>query len=211
VGVVVPPYFCGVVMFSVEEDIKIVSIDVEYLKALHNADNEVQYNQTGYENKKFVGILINEDSVKYVIPLSSAKEKHKSFKDTGDTYLLIYEISELSEMGPNDIYVCIENSTTDGVQNVKHILSILDCKKMIPVVDEVYTIESIHPVKNDSIEVSKYKNLLEKEYSFCVTNKDKMITKANRLYIKQKRTGKVIPKCCNFKTLEKVAKDYSSK
>lgn len=112
-------------MFTIESSIKIVSVNISYLKALYDADNEVRYSPSGYDNKKYIGILVNEASTKYVIPLSSAKEKHKALKDIGDTHLLIHETAPLSAMGKRDIYVSIDETT------VKHILSVLDCKKMI--------------------------------------------------------------------------------
>ena len=53
--------------------------------------------------------------------------------------------------------------------------------------------------------VRKYKDLLNKEYSFCLKIIDEVIGKANKLYDKQMATGKVVKFCCNFKTLEEVA------
>jgi ABC-type multidrug transport system ATPase subunit len=52
--------------------------------------------------------------------------------------------------------------------DVKHILSVMDIKKMIPVVDGVYSRVNINPEDKDTDEVKKYKDLLNKEYSFCL-------------------------------------------
>ena len=69
--------------------------------------------------------MINKNDRKYVIPLSSAKEKHKAWKNVDKECYLIYEIVKKSCMGQNDIWVEAEQD------NVKHILSVLDIKKII--------------------------------------------------------------------------------
>ena len=120
-------------MFILEGKLTFINIEQSYLKKLHDACSEVYYKPSGYENKPYIGILINKNDRKYVIPLSSAKEKH--------TW-----------------------------KNVK-----------------------------------KYKDLLNKEYSFCLKVIDEVIGRANKLYDKQMATGKVVKFCCDFKALEEVA------
>ena len=102
-------------------------------------------------------------------------------------------------MGQDDIWVATEQD------NVKHILSVMDIKKMIPIVDGVYSRVNINPDKSDTNEFKKYKDLLNKEYSFCLKLINEVIHKANRLYDKQMKTGKVVKFCCDFKALEEVA------
>ena len=121
-------------MFILEGKLKFINIEQSYLKKLHDACSEVYYKPSGYENKPYIGILINKNDRKYVIPLSSAKEKHKTWKN-----------------------------------------------------------------------VKKYKDLLNKEYSFCLKVIDEVIGRANKLYDKQMATGKVVKFCCDFKALEEVA------
>lgn len=121
-------------MFILEGKLTFINIDQSYLKKLHDACSEVYYKPSGYENKPYIGILINKNDRKYVIPLSSAKEKHKTWKN-----------------------------------------------------------------------VKKYKDLLNKEYSFCLKVIDEVIGRANKLYDKQMATGKVVKFCCDFKALEEVA------
>lgn len=67
-------------MFSLKKNLKFITIDQNYLKTLQDSCREVYYKPTGYEKKPYIGILINEDNNQYVIPLSSAKEKHKNWK-----------------------------------------------------------------------------------------------------------------------------------
>lgn len=121
-------------MFILEGKLTFINIEQSYLKKLHDACSEVYYKPSGYENKPYIGILINKNDRKYVIPLSSAKEKHKTWKN-----------------------------------------------------------------------VKKYKDLLNKEYSFCLKVIDEVIGRANKLYDKQMATGKVVKFCCDFKELEEVA------
>lgn len=121
-------------MFILEGKLTFINIEQSYLKKLHDACSDVYYKPSGYENKPYIGILINKNDRKYVIPLSSAKEKHKTWKN-----------------------------------------------------------------------VKKYKDLLNKEYSFCLKVIDEVIGRANKLYDKQMATGKVVKFCCDFKALEEVA------
>ena len=177
-------------MFTLEGKLTFINIDQSYLKKLHDACSEVYYKPSGYENKPYIGILINKNDRKYVIPLSSAKEKHKTWKNVDKECYLVYEIAKKSSMGQGDIWVAAEDDV------VKHILSVMDIKKMIPIVDG--------PDDTDTDDVKKYKDLLNKEYSFCLKVIDEVIGKANKLYDKQMSTGKVVKFCCNFKTLEEV-------
>lgn len=67
-------------MFTLEGKLTFINIDQNYLKRLHDACSEAYYKLSGYENKTYIGIMINKNDRKYVIPLSSAKEKHKIWK-----------------------------------------------------------------------------------------------------------------------------------
>ena len=65
-------------------------------------------------------------------------------------------------MGQGDIWVAVEED------DVKHILSVMYIKKMIPIVDGVYTRVNINSEDGDNGDIKKYKDLLNKEYSFCL-------------------------------------------
>ena len=186
-------------MFTLEGKLTFINIEQNYLKKLHDACSEVYYKPSGYENKPYIGILINKNHRKYVIPLSSAKEKHKTWKNVNKECYLIYETAKESSMGQGDIWVTAEGD------NVKHILSVMDIKKMLPIVDGVYSRVNINPDDSDTVEVKKYKDLMNKEYSFCLKVINEVIGKANKLYDKQKKTGKVTKFCCDFKILEEAA------
>jgi hypothetical protein len=68
--------------------------------------------------------------------------------------------------------------------NVKHILSVIDIKKMIPIVDGLYSRVNINDDNSDTDEIRKYKDLLNKEYVFILKIIDEIIDKANKLYDK---------------------------
>lgn len=131
-------------MFVLEGNLTFINIDQDYLKRLHDVCTEVYYKPRGYENKPYIGILINKENRKYVIPLSSAKEKHKTWKNVNKECYLIYEYVKKSCMGKNEIWVETEPD------NVKHILSVIDIKKMIPIVDGLYSRVNINDEENDS-------------------------------------------------------------
>ena len=186
-------------MFILEGKLTFINIEQSYLKKLHDACSEGYYKPSGYENKPYIGILINKNDRKYVIPLSSAKEKHKTWKNVDKECYLVYEMAKKSSMAQGDIWVAAEED------DVKHILSVMDIKKMIPIVDGVYSRVNINPDDTDTDDVKKYKDLLNKEYSFCLKVIDEVIGRANKLYDKQMATGKVVKFCCDFKALEEVA------
>ena len=112
-------------MFSLKNNLKFITIDQDYLKYLHRFCSEVYYKPTGYETKTYIGILVQENNVEYVIPLSSAKEKHKTWKNVDVDRFLIFENCDKPESGSKDIYV----KNSDG--SFKHILSVMDLKKNV--------------------------------------------------------------------------------
>ncbi len=79
---------------------------------------------------------------------------------------------------------------------------------MFPVKECVYSKVDLKINQNDSIETKNYKNLMNKEFSFCVGILDSILQKATKLYDKQMKTGKVIPFCCYFKLLEEKCKEW---
>ena len=125
-------------------------------------------------------------------------------KDVYADRFLIFENCDKSENGTKDIYV--ENA--DG--SFKHILSVMDLKKMIPIKIGLYSEVDLNPSENDSLAEKKYKVLLNLEYSFCLKIIDSIIQKATKLYNKQIQTKKVIKFCCDFKLLEEKCREYKA-
>lgn len=189
-------------MFKLKDKLKFINISQDYLKYLHDHYSEVYYKQFNYDNKPYLGILINNENNQYVIPLSSAKEKHKLWKNTDTNRFLIYENCDKSSLSKNAIY----KENPDG--SIKHILSAIDLKKMIPVKEGIYSIVDLVAKQNDTTEERNYKNLLNKEFSFCLKILPSIIQKANKLYNKQIETGKIIKFCCDFKLIEEKCDQY---
>ena len=97
------------------EEFKIVHVDAEYMKALHNADHEVMYRENAeYVKKPFLGILVTNEEKKYVIPLTSAKEKHRTWADVNQSYYRIYEVIDMrtAVYDSKDIIVDMTNTST---------------------------------------------------------------------------------------------------
>ena len=189
-------------MFSLDGKLKFIHIDQAYLKFLHEVCDEIYYKPMGYDSKPYIGILLEENGTKYVIPLSSAKEKHKSWHNVEADRFLIYENCDKKQLSPKAIFT--ENK--DG--SVKHILSVIDLKKMFPVKDGVYSAVDLVANADDTNEIKNYKNLLNKEYAFCLKIMDSILRKASKLYDKQKETGKVIKFCADFSLLEKRCEEF---
>jgi len=189
-------------LFSLKENLKFININQNYLKYLHESCPEVYYKQSGYESKPYLGILVNTENYEYVVPLSSAKEKHKTWKNVDQDRFVIYENCPIAKVSEKDIFVQISEN------EAKHILSVIDLKKMIPVKKGVYDFVNINPDKNDSLDTKKYKILLNLEYTFCLKIIGQIITKISRLYEKQAKTGKIIKFCCDFKLLEQKCDEW---
>ena len=175
------------------------------MKYLHVNCPEVYYKPIGYENKPYIGILINEDENKYVIPLSSAKEKHKFWNNVEADRFLIYEISNKKSLSKNAVF----KENPDGT--IKQIFSVIDLKKMIPIKEGLYTRVDLTTNPQDSVETKNYKNLMNKEFAFCLKILPLIIQKANELYDRQITTGKIVNFCCDFKLLEKKSREYPQK
>ena len=191
-------------MFSLRKNLKFITIDQDYLKYLHDACSEVYYKPSGYARKPYIGILVQEGGIEYVIPLSSAKEKHKAWKNVEADRFLIFENCEKAERGSKDVYA----RNADGT--FKHILSVMDLKKMIPIKAGLYSEVDLNPSESDSPADKKYKVLLNIEYSFCLKIIDSVIQKASKLYEKQMATKKVIKFCNDFRLLEEKCREYEA-
>ena len=202
------------------EDFKMVFVDIDYLRTLYNADHEVMFREDYAYKKPFLGILITNESQKYVIPLTSAKLKHKSFSDSNKGYYRIYEIIDtrktsndkgvLVNVTDNSYFKEKNISKEESVYYKKKILSVLEIRKMIPVVDGVYSIVDLST--SDPLlsrEEISWRYLTYKEFRFCKNIKESILTKADKMYKKQMETGKILRFHCNFKVLEEVAKSYS--
>ena len=175
------------------------TVNSDYLEYLNKVDSEVYYNPS-YRNsiKPFVGIIVGIDNYNYFIPISSAKEKHKKWKNVSDEHFLIYEVIDNSITIDGDIYKYYSD------KEKMHILSILDIKKMIPVPADCY-----ERIEFNELEDIRYKDLFQKEYAFCLSIKTKILKKVEKIYKNQKQTGIIRRANCNFSQLEKAMLDWN--
>ena len=181
---------------------QLITIDYQYLSKLYSACNQVFYKPQNY-NKPYLGVLINRGGREYAIPLTSAKNKHKSFKNYQDGQLLIYENLPWNSTIDQNKNICIVEQS-----GIKHILAVLVIKKMIPIKKGHYSICNFQINQNDSPTEKKYKNLLNKEFKFCVSGKARIINKANTIYNRQVNTKKIFCGYVDFKLLEQECDNY---
>ena len=199
------------------DKVQFVYIDMDYLKKLNEIEPEIFFDaeNKNYKDKPHLGILLNNEGREYVIPLTSAKEKHKTWDNVTASWYRIYEIIEMSEIRENDIIVDIKNRDVlnriplEEQENYKQrILAVLDIRKMFPVKKEVYT-----KIKFEiSTKVSQKENqrmaLMMKEYSFILNISDKIAEKASKIYKKQIEKNKVLKYHCDYRKLEKFVDEY---
>lgn len=180
------------------ENFGFYTIDADYLEYLNSKDSEVYYNAF-YRNaiKPFVGIIIDMTECKYFIPLTSAKEKHKKWKNSCDEHFLIYEVIDKSVNISGDVY---KEYSKDKKM---HVLSVLDIKKMIPVPSDAY-----ERIAFDELSDERYQDLFKKEYAFCLTIKDKILIKAEKIYKHQKETQTVRRTYCDFSCCENAMREW---
>lgn len=172
---------------------KFYTIDIQYLQKLNQLDPEVFY-AANYSNKPYVGIIVMNGNYEYFIPLTSAKPKHINWKNITKHNYIVYEMSKPLDNIPNNWIYKLNSQTGE----IKHILSVLEIRKMIPVPKGKY-----NQILFQNITDVQYRNLLEKEFNFLKPYFADISHKAAALYNKQVSTGVVEDFCCNFKLLEK--------
>lgn len=199
--------------------VQFVYIDIDYLKAMNEADSEIFYDENNkeYKFKPHLGMLINQEDREYVIPLTSAKEKHKKWADVSGEWYRIYEIIDITTtpVRKNDIIVDIKNQ--DLLKNIpletrknykQRILSVLDIRKMFPVKKGVYTKIKFEISSRASIADNQRMALMLNEYNFICNIKEKIEEKAEKIYVKQQKKNKILKYHCNYKKLEQASDEY---
>ena len=76
------------------DKVQFVYIDIKYLEYLHSIEPEIYFDkdEPNYKLKPHLGILLNNDGREYVIPLTSGKDKHKTWADVTASWYRIYEV-----------------------------------------------------------------------------------------------------------------------
>lgn len=197
--------------------VQFVYIDMDYLKKLNEIESEIFFDaeNVNYKEKPHLGILLNNEGREYVIPLTSAKEKHKTWDDVTASWYRIYEIIEKSEIKEGDIIVEIKNKdilnkiASEEQGNYKQrIIAVLDIRKMFPVKKGVYTKIKFEISTKASNKENQRMALMMKEYSFILNISDKIEEKASKIYRKQIEKNKVLKYHCDYRKMEKFADEY---
>ena len=163
-------------------------IDSDYCNYLRKFDNKVMLNKDNQNSNKrpYIGIVLEINNNKYFAPLTSPKDKHKK------------------QMKKHSIDMILINNGTYGAINLNN---------MIPVPESHLEKIDINILPTDSKEEKEYKNLLIDQQSWCDSNSEKIIRKANNLYklINSNYTDeKLKNRCCNFKQDELYMKEYQN-
>lgn len=172
------------------KQLKLYQVDMKYIRDLHNADNRVESvsPQIGKSNRVFIGIIVMQHGVKYCIPLSHPKEKHKRMANNAELHKIIVE---------------------------GKLIGILSFNLMIPVTEEQLIDIDLKEYKKDSSAVKAWKNLCKKELKWCRKPENETIIrdKARNIFLlctsDQNFRGKI--RCVDYLKLEKVCARYNEK
>ena len=147
-----------------------------------------------------MGIIYENQNYNYFIPLTSAKPKHIRWKNVSKSNYVIYEqVNRTTSIPTNWVYkIDTQNN------KIKHILAVLEIKKMIPVPLGLFSEIDFNQISDLS-----YRALVLKEYNFLKRYESDIITKADSIYQKQIGTGIVEPFYCNFRLLENECDNYT--
>lgn len=82
-------------------NIRIYEIKSEYVKYLGNYQKHIFSQSNGKERRKYIGIVLEINGMKYFAPLSSYKDKHKKMRETVDFIKIKkYAVINLNNMIP---------------------------------------------------------------------------------------------------------------
>lgn len=158
---------------------KFYFINDAYIKYLKQYDNKVLDNY--HQTRPYIGILLEINSLKYLAPLSSYKEKQDKLKTSSPTIYKLYQ----KNMPENKLGMISLNNMIPVLENELHLLDINSCDK-------------------------KYRTLLNLQLEFIKSHQDSILKKAQKLYelIVIKNHERYTSICCNFSLLESISKTY---
>lgn len=163
-------------------NLRLVRVDTEYCDYLRQFDNRVSYNKKEKQLRPFIGILFTIENIEYFAPLSSPKPKHLKMKNTIDFFKI-----KNGELGA------------------------INFNNMIPVNEGNYKLIDLN--KNTLTQSErKYQQLLKDQLTWLNENYIQVKNKSFRLYDlynKNRLSGNIKSRCCNFKLLEEKCKKYN--
>lgn len=181
--------------------LKFYSVSDEYIRFLRSHSNCTNV----YDNKenarthtrKYIGILfqVPNSNFNYYAPLSSPKPSDYSYKNG---------IREIRKS-----IIPIYRIVTKGIGGQNELNGTLRLSNMIPV-----PATEIAPYDFSSESDLKYKDLVEKEYRFIITNRAKILSNASVLYKQKMNSERLLSKpayldsTLNFRVLENLCSEY---
>ena len=173
------------------DNLKLYTIDNDYMKYLFNFDNHVMYwDKDNYKSeRKYLGVILKINEFKYFAPLSSPKESDYYYKKR----VKLIRKSNIS----------IIRLVTD-----KHVLlGKIKLSSMIPAKDEYITFYDVEAEPD-----LKYKDLVLDEI-ICIRKCKEIILKNARILYSQKSKGyeniDYLKSTIDFKKLEKACLRYN--
>ena len=135
--------------------------------------------------RKYLGVVMEINSYKYYIPLSSPKDKHD------------YVVEDGKKTIRKDSLIVMR--IVSGMGDNKELKGTLQIGTMIPVPD---TEIELYDVKNESDQA--YKDLVNEEIIYIRKHKNTIIRNARVLYSKRKsgEENRVVQSCLDFSALE---------
>ena len=175
---------------------RLYSISDEYIAYLRKKFPRVYSNkeETRVHTRKYLGVVIEIESYKYYIPLSSPKDKHD--------YIMVNGRKTIRK---DSLIVMRIVSGTGENQELKGTLQI---GTMIPVPDDAI---ELYDVVNEPDRA--YKDLINEEIIYIRKNERKIFKNAKVLYSKRKAgdENRVVQSCLDFMALEKECNSWMQK
>lgn len=175
---------------------KLYSISDEYIKYLRKKFPRVYSNKENrrVHTRKYLGAVVEIETHKYYIPLSSPKDKHD--------YIMVDGKKTIHK----DSLIVMR--IVSGTGEDKELKGTLQIGTMIPVPDDAI---ELYDVENEPDQA--YKDLVNEEIIYIRKNEKKIMKNAKVLYSKRKAgdENKVVQSCLDFVALEKECDNWKSK
>lgn len=167
---------------------ELYEVTVEYVKYLRKFEpTKIMSNADGKEQRKFLGVIVQKNGYKYVIPLSSPKYK-KDYK------IRDYQGENLPEdfsfVAYADRIILLKDTNVPVVYMYEKkesgeidFFGKIQCNNMIPAPESELTKINIEGITDIA-----YKTLLQKQVQFIRKNQDNILKKhANVVYVNRKK------------------------
>ena len=166
---------------------QLYSISDEYINYLRKKFPRVYSNKenTRIHTRKYLGVVIEINTYKYYIPLSSPKEKHD--------YIMVEGKKTIRKDS------LIVKRIVSGSGDNKELKGTLQIGTMIPVPDAAI---QLYDIENEPDKA--YKDLVTEEIIYIRKNEKNIIKNAKILYSKRKsgEKNRVVQNCLDFKAIE---------